>query len=155
MNLFSSHPDPSKCPGEKEHKKHEAESDEFQRNSSGPASFFASVTLTSIPFPSPPKLLLQSRKRPGKQEKGFQGVEGRRIGDGAGRESCCDCLQTAVKIFQFLAFSKANITYDIPCHLAAEFFCHWGGKRWGKSPACSKKAGAHDRKSACRPFLVP
>ena len=40
MNLFSSHPDPSKCPGEKEHKKHEAESDEFQRNSSGPASYF-------------------------------------------------------------------------------------------------------------------
>ena len=70
-SLFSSHPDPSKCPGEKEHKKHEAESDEFQRNSSGPASFFASVTLTSIPFPSPPKLLLQSRKRPGKQEKGL------------------------------------------------------------------------------------
>jgi len=37
--MFSSHPDPSKCPSEKEHKKYEAESDEFQRNSSGPASF--------------------------------------------------------------------------------------------------------------------
>lgn len=68
--MFSSHPDSSKCPGEKEHKKYEAESDEFQRNSSGPASFFASVTQASIPFLSLSKLPLQSRKRPGKQEKG-------------------------------------------------------------------------------------
>ena len=64
--LFSSHPDPSKCPSEKEHKKYEAESDEFQRNSSGPASFFVSVTQARIPVPIPPKLLLQSRKQPGK-----------------------------------------------------------------------------------------
>ena len=64
--LFSSHPDSSKCPSEKEHKKYEAESDEFQRNSSGPASFFAAATQARIPFPSPPKLLLQSRKQPGK-----------------------------------------------------------------------------------------
>ncbi len=69
--MFSSHPDSSKCPGEKEHKKYEAESDEFQRNSSGPASFFASVTQASIPFLSLSKLPLQSRKRPGKQEKGL------------------------------------------------------------------------------------
>lgn len=44
---------------------------EFQRNSSGPASFFASVTQASIPFLSLSKLPLQSRKRPGKQEKGL------------------------------------------------------------------------------------
>ena len=69
--MFSSHPDPSKCPSEKEQKKYEAESDEFQRNSSGPASFFASVTLTSIPVPSPPKLLLQSRKRPENRKKAW------------------------------------------------------------------------------------
>lgn len=65
------HPDPSKCPSEKEHKKYEAESDEFQRNSSGPASFFVSVTQARIPVPSPPKSPLQSRKQPGKQEKGL------------------------------------------------------------------------------------
>ena len=70
-SLFSSHPDSSKCPSEKEQKKYEAESDEFQRNSSGPASFFASVTLPRIPFPSLPKLLLQFRKQSGKQEKGL------------------------------------------------------------------------------------
>ena len=64
--MFSSHPDSSKCPGEKEHKKYEAESDEFQRNSSGPASFFAAASTPRIPFPSPLKLLLQSRKQPGK-----------------------------------------------------------------------------------------
>ena len=69
--MFSSHPDPSKCPSEKEHKKHEAESDEFQRNSSGPASFFASATQARIPFSSPPKPPLQSRKQSGKQEKGL------------------------------------------------------------------------------------
>ena len=67
--MFSSHPDPSKCPGEKEQKKYEAESDEFQRNSSGPASFFASASTPCIPFPIPPKPPLQSRKRAGKQEK--------------------------------------------------------------------------------------
>ena len=50
--LFSSHPDSSKCPSEKEHKKYEAESDEFQRNSSGPASFFAAATQACIPVPS-------------------------------------------------------------------------------------------------------
>ena len=71
QQMFSFHPDSSKCPSEKEHKKHEAESDEFQRNSSGPASFFASATQARIPFPSPPKRPLQSRKRPGKQEKGL------------------------------------------------------------------------------------
>ena len=33
-------------------KKYEAESDEFQRNSSGPASFFAAATQACIPVPS-------------------------------------------------------------------------------------------------------
>ncbi|MEI3364346.1 MAG: hypothetical protein V8R59_01855, partial [Enterocloster sp.] len=42
-----------KCPSEKEHKKYEAESDEFRRNSSGPASFFASATQARIPLPNP------------------------------------------------------------------------------------------------------
>jgi len=69
--MFSSHPDSSKCPSEKEHKKYEAESEEFRRNSSGPASFFASATQARIPFPSPPKRPLQSRKQSGKQEKGL------------------------------------------------------------------------------------
>ena len=62
MNLFSSHPDPSKCPGEKEHKKHEAESDEFQRNSSGPASFFAAASTRCIPVPSHQSLLFNPEK---------------------------------------------------------------------------------------------
>ena len=70
-SLFSSHPDSSKCPGEKEHKKHEAESDEFQRNSSGPASFFAAATQACIPVTSHQSLLLQFRKQSGKQEKGL------------------------------------------------------------------------------------
>ncbi|MFR5245853.1 MAG: hypothetical protein ACLTFJ_13815, partial [Clostridium sp.] len=35
---------------------------------SGPASFFVSVTQARIPVPSPPKLLLKSRKQSGKQE---------------------------------------------------------------------------------------
>ena len=70
-SLFSSHPDSSKCPGEKEHKKYEAESDEFQRNSSGPASFFASVTQASIPFLSPSKLPLQSRKNRESKKKAW------------------------------------------------------------------------------------
>ena len=70
-SLFSSHPDSSKCPSEKEHKKYEAESDEFQRNSSGPASFFAAATQARIPSPIPLKRPSQSRKQSGKQEKGL------------------------------------------------------------------------------------
>ena len=54
--MFSSHQDPSKCPGEKEQKKYEAESDEFQRNSSGPASFLQLHPLHASQAPSPPKL---------------------------------------------------------------------------------------------------
>ena len=61
-SLFSSHPDSSKCPGEKEHKKYEAESDEFQRNSSGPASFFAAATQARIPSPSHQALLFKDEK---------------------------------------------------------------------------------------------
>ena len=61
-SLFSSHPDSSKCPSEKEHKKYEAESDEFQRNSSGPASFFAAASTLCIPVPSHQSLLFNPEK---------------------------------------------------------------------------------------------
>lgn len=68
-SLFSSHPDSSKCPSEKEHKKHEAESDEFQRNSSGPASFFASATQARIPSTKPSQAPSPIPKKTGKTGK--------------------------------------------------------------------------------------
>jgi hypothetical protein len=60
--LFSSHPDLSKCPSKKEHKKHEAESDEFQRNSSGPASFFLCHPSTHPSSKTTQALLLNPEK---------------------------------------------------------------------------------------------
>ena len=69
--MFSSHPDSSKCPSEKEHKKYEAESDEFQRNSSGPASFFVAASTPCIPFPIPLKLLFNPEKEQENKKKAW------------------------------------------------------------------------------------
>ena len=67
--MFSSHPDPSKCPSEKEYKKHEAESDEFQRNSSGPASFFVAASTPCIPSTKPSQAPSPIPKKTGKTGK--------------------------------------------------------------------------------------
>ena len=76
--LFSSHPDPSKCPSEKEHKKYEAESDEFQRNSSGPASFLPlSPKHASHSQALPSALFNLENNKESKQEEKIQQIEDR------------------------------------------------------------------------------